>query len=197
MTERSHPLPMLDASAGQPQADASPARLRRILDQHYDFVWRTVRFLGVAEAHADDAAQQVSCILARKLASVAPGAELSFLFSTATRVASEARRAAKRRPATAEGDAIDALEAPLPSPEELADQHRARRTLDQILDTLPEDLRVVFVLYEVNEMTLPEIAALTGLTLGTATSRLRRAREAFQAALRRRAAAAKNAGRTP
>lgn len=173
----------------------TPARLRAIVDAHYDFVWRTVRHFGVEDANAEDAAQQVICVLARRLDQVAPGAEMAFLFSTALRVASDARRAARRRP-VAEPLEVDAIAAAVPTPEELVDQRTARELLRRILEALPFDLRVVFVLFEIEELTVVEIAALVGIPVGTAASRLRRAREAFHAIVRRiQAARRSTAGR--
>ncbi|MGA7121552.1 MAG: sigma-70 family RNA polymerase sigma factor, partial [Polyangiaceae bacterium] len=160
-------------------AGAATQRLRGVIDRHYDFVWRTVRYLGVEEASAEDAAQQVMCILARRLDEIAPGAEMSFLFSTAVRVASEARRAARRRPAS-NGSDVDQIVAVVPSPEELADERCARAVLRTVIDAIPNDLRVVFVLFEIEELTIAQIAAMVGIPIGTAASRLRRARESFQ-----------------
>jgi RNA polymerase sigma-70 factor (ECF subfamily) len=170
------------------------ARLRRVLDGHYDLVWRTVRYFGVPDAGAEDAAQQVFCVLALRIADVTPGTERAFVLTTAVRVASEARRKARRCPA-AGADDVDEIAAPLPSPEELVDRNRARRALQEVLDAMPMDLRVVFVLFEIEELTLVEIAELVGIKLGTATSRLRRARESFQGIVRRRQAAEQHQGR--
>lgn len=179
------------ASVGSAESDGR--RLRRMVDAHFDLVWRTVRFLGVSEANAEDVAQQAFCVLAQRLPGIAAGAERSFLLTTAWRVASEHRRTARRRPATSEGE-VDELAAALPSPDELVDQKRARGVLQEVLDAMPEDLRLVFVLYEIEELTLPEIASATGVRLGTATSRLRRARESFQSTLKRRKASARPTG---
>ncbi|MGO8993085.1 MAG: RNA polymerase sigma factor [Polyangiaceae bacterium] len=192
-----HTLPALDtprAAHAIPSVEPVPVvdstvRLRRMVDGHYDAVWRTVRFLGVPDASAEDVAQQVFCVAARKLDQIAPGAELAFLLSAAWRVASEHRRAARRRPVASEGD-VDELAVPLPSPEQLLDQKRARAILQEVLDAMPADLRMVFVLYEIEELTLPEISAATGVRLATATSRLRRAREEFESIVKRKNAAA-------
>jgi RNA polymerase sigma-70 factor (ECF subfamily) len=164
-------------------------RLRQMVDDHYDAVWRSVRFSGVSDAHAEDVTQQVFSVAARKLDEITRGAELGFLLSVAWRAASDHRRAARRRPAASEGD-VDALAAPLPSPEQLLDQKRARAELQSVLDAMPGDLRMVFVLFEIEELTLPEIASASGLNLNTATSRLRRAREEFQSIVKRRSATA-------
>jgi RNA polymerase sigma-70 factor (ECF subfamily) len=170
----------------------SPAvRVRHMVDRHYDAVWRSVRFLGVPDAHAEDVAQQTFCVAARKLDAIEPGAELPFLLATAWRVASEHRRAASRRPVTSASDAeVESIAGSFPSPEQLLDQKRARVLLQAILDAMPVDLRMVFVLYEIEELTLPEIASATGVRLGTVTSRLRRAREEFQSIVKRTSAAA-------
>jgi RNA polymerase sigma-70 factor (ECF subfamily) len=179
-----HPFPPSVTVADRP-SDA--ARLRSAIDRHYDFVWRTLRYLGVPDGDADDGAQQVFCVLARRIGDVVPGTEMAFLFTTTTRVASEARRTARRRPPATGGD-IDELVAAMPSAEELIDKRRASETLREVLGAMPMDLRVVFVLFEVEELTLVEIASLLEIKLGTATSRLRRARESFQSIVRRRQA---------
>jgi RNA polymerase sigma-70 factor (ECF subfamily) len=178
--------------AEAPASDA--ARLRQLVDAHYDTVWRTVRFLGIQEANAEDVAQQAFAVIARRLGDVPPGAERSFVLATAWRLASEHRRASRRRP-PAVGEDVDRLVAEAPSPEQLLDQKRARAMLHDILAAMPENLRIVFVLHEIEELTLPEIAAAIGRPLGTATSRLRRAREEFHAVIKRIETAASTARR--
>jgi RNA polymerase sigma-70 factor (ECF subfamily) len=187
--ELERPRPVVSSAEG---GAASPdRRLRRLVDQHYDFVWRTLRYLGVPDAGVEDAAQQVLCVLARRLQDVSAGAEVSFLFNTAVRVAKDVRRSAQRRPATPSAD-IDAFAAPGPNPEELLDERRARDTLHEVLGSIPEDQRMVFVLYEIEELTMAEIARLLAIAPGTAASRLRKAREVFQSLVARRRASARH-----
>jgi RNA polymerase sigma-70 factor (ECF subfamily) len=69
-------------------------------------------------------------------------------------------------------------------PEELMDRRRARALLDRVLGALPMDLRAVFVLFELEELTMTEIATMSDIPPGTVASRLRRARQAFQEAVR-------------
>jgi RNA polymerase sigma-70 factor (ECF subfamily) len=69
--------------------------------------------------------------------------------------------------------------------EDLLDRRRARALLDSILDALPLDLRAVLVLHEIDELSTSEIAEVVGVPVGTAASRLRRAREVFAERLRR------------
>jgi RNA polymerase sigma-70 factor (ECF subfamily) len=61
--------------------------------------------------------------------------------------------------------------------------------LQEVLDQMPLELRAVFVLYEIEELTMAEIAEAVGIPPGTAASRLRRARESFHAIVRRLRAA--------
>jgi RNA polymerase sigma-70 factor (ECF subfamily) len=191
------PIP---APARLPEAERSDgsasSRVRAAVDEHYDFVWRTMRYLGLTDADAQDGAQQVLCVLARRLGEVTPGAERPFLFATAVRVAAGLRRSARRRPEATEED-LDALAAATPSAEEMLDQRRAHELLQKVLDAIPVELRLVFVLYEVEELTSPEIAAMLGVPLGTVASRLRRGRESFQVIVKRMQAAQRARGEAP
>jgi len=169
--------PRLSCTAAQ----LDNARVAVMLRAHFRDVWRIVRRFGVPENSADDAAQEVFIIAARRLSDIAPGSERAFLFASAVRVAANARRALGARRECAE-DAIPEGEDPRPSAEALLDQKRLRQLLDCVLDELTDDLRVCFVLYELEGMSSPEIAELLGIPVGTVASRLRRAREAFEQA---------------
>lgn len=164
-----------------PDGLSSEARLRALFDTQLDFVWRSLRRLGVPELTVDDATQEVFLVVSRRLGEIEPGRERSFLFATALRVASTARRSAARRGVHDDAE-VEQLVDHAPGPEELADRKRARDVLDRVLAALDLDLRAVFVLYELEEMTMAEIAVTLDLPPGTVASRLRRAREAFEAA---------------
>lgn len=174
-------------------ADASPARLHAIVTENLSFVWRSLVRLGVPRADAEDAVQQVFLVVSRKLADIAPGSERAFLFGAAFRIASRARRTQQRRREVLEAEPQERVD-PQPSPEELLDRARAREALDAILETMPLELRAVFVLFELEQLTIAEIAPLLELPSGTAASRLRRAREHFQAAVKRLEAQRKRGG---
>jgi RNA polymerase sigma-70 factor (ECF subfamily) len=165
---------------GVAKADTAraPEQLRQLVSDHLDFIWRSLRRFGVGAADADDAAQQVFVIADKKLASIAPGKERSFLIAIAVRVAAHARRARLRR-GVAEQTLSSHPRASNPDPEELTQRIEARALLDRVLDEMPDDLRTVFVLFELEELSVDEIAALLTLPRGTASSRLRRAREVF------------------
>jgi RNA polymerase sigma-70 factor (ECF subfamily) len=155
-----------------------------MLDAHFDFIWRSLRRFGLSDDRAEDAAQQVFMIASRKLDVVAQESERSFLFGTAMRVASDVRRSAANRREIAHADAGADLVEPT-TPDELLDRRRARELLDRVLDGMDMDLRTVFVLFELEEMASPEIASLLGIPVGTVASRLRRAREEFEAKVAR------------
>ena len=164
---------------------ADPQRMRAVVEAHFDFIWRLLRRLGVPAPTADDAAQQVFLVAADKIGPVAPERERSFLFAVAMRVAAEERRRRKRHPDSPQDQALDEVKDDSPGPDELVDRARARAMMQQILDRLPLEQRVVFVLYELEEMTTSEIAQLLGVPMGTVASRLRRGRAAFEQAAHR------------
>jgi RNA polymerase sigma-70 factor (ECF subfamily) len=150
----------------------------------------------MSATNAEDGAQQVMCVLARRIDAIQPGAEPAFLFSTAMRVAAEWRRAARRRPGGSEAD-IEALVADAPPADELIDRRRARDLLAKVLDAMPVEMRIPFVLFEIEEMPMPAIAEMLGIPVGTVASRLRRGRETFQAIVRRMQAASRTRGEKP
>jgi len=170
--------------------ETDDARLRRIVRDHYDFVWRALRRLGTPEAVTEDAAQRVFLVMSKKLAIVALESERSFLFGTAVRVASDARRTNARLrqhevPAEDEHETTTSAVDLAPNAEVLVDEKRARLLLDRILDSMPDEMREVFVLCAIEELTAPEASEALGIPEGTIRSRLRRARELFEAATHR------------
>jgi RNA polymerase sigma-70 factor, ECF subfamily len=154
------------------------ALLRRLVTGHLDFIWRALRRFGVPAADVDDAAQQVFLIASDKLSAIQKGNERSFLVAVALRVASHARRSHRRREAAAQRLSEDPRDSN-PDPEELTQRLEAREQLDRVLDAMPEPLRSVFVLFELEELSVDQIAALLDLPRGTVATRLRRARGVF------------------
>jgi RNA polymerase sigma-70 factor (ECF subfamily) len=159
-------------------------RLRRLFDDHFSEVWRFVRRLGVPEPLADDAAQHVFCVLAQRLSELEIGMEKAFLTGTALRVAANYRRSARRSREVAETQPLERAVDPNDDPEQVAELRSELALLDRALDQLPGDLRTAFVLFEVEDLSMLEIAELLGIPRGTVASRLRRARLQFQAAAR-------------
>ncbi len=183
MHEDALPLPsQVEAWPREAAAESRPtreARFREVVERHFDSLWRFMRRLGVAESDLDDAMQEVVVIFASRHDAVPPESEKSFLFGTAFRVASESRRFREGRREVRE-DLLSAHESPAPETGELLDEARARAMLDDVLDAMPMDLRAVFTLYEIEELTMAEVADLLAIPAGTVASRLRRAREHFE-----------------
>jgi RNA polymerase sigma-70 factor (ECF subfamily) len=178
--DASWPLDGLEHVETEDEA-ARDTRLAGLVENHFDFVWRVLRRLGAEPADADDAVQEVFMIATRRLDDIAPGAERTFLYGTARRVASNMRRTLRRRPEIhAELDEVETTDV---GPDARAELSRAGELLRRLLEHLSPELRRVLVLAEIEQLEVAEIARLEQLKLGTAASRLRRARQAFQQAL--------------
>jgi RNA polymerase sigma-70 factor (ECF subfamily) len=172
------------AAAHAPPAE-SAERVRREVRANYEFLWRSLRRLGVAPAVVEDAAQQVLVIFARRIDDVHFGAERAFLFATATRVAADFRKKQARSREIADSDALDEHPSRLPPADQLIDEGRARELLDWVLAQMPVELRSVFILFEIEDITMATIAEMLELPPGTVASRLRRARALFESIAQR------------
>jgi len=161
-------------------------RLRSAVAHDYTFVWRTLCRFGAPEADADDLAQEVFLVFARKLESIEPGMERPFLFRCASNFAMHARRDSQRRRILRDRAALfGSDERVRASAEDDAERQEDLALLDELLSELPDELRAVIVLCELEDMTVNEAAHVLSLKPGTAASRLRRAREALSAAMTR------------
>ena len=177
---------MVDAASACSEAavdslaeDELPTDVETLLNAHFAFIWRVFRRMGFSAADADDATQQVFMIASTKLDRITKSRERAFLYGIALRVKSHARRAEKRRREVL----VEAPEGPVPpghGPDTQLALAEAWRLLDELLAKLPDKLRRVLVLAEVE---VAEVAAFEGIPVGTAASRLRLARERFRAAL--------------
>lgn len=158
--------------------------MRAAVERHVDLIWRVLRRSGLGAADAEDALQEVFWILARRLERVPEKAERSFLVSTALRVAADQKRLKWHRSVRS---SLDLEERPSqePEPDQVLELRRARLLLDEALGTLSDADRAVFVLAELEQMTRAEIAVALEIPEGTVASRLGRAREALEAAVRR------------
>lgn len=155
---------------------------REVFEANARFVWRSLLGLGVGEADVPDASQQVFVVLAKKLNQLDPGCSLrTFAYGICLRVAADFRKRAHAR--------REQLCAVLPettttvSQESVASQREALQRLQRALDQLAPGLREVFVLYEIEELAMADVASAVGCPLQTAYSRLHAARKAVAAAL--------------
>jgi RNA polymerase sigma-70 factor, ECF subfamily len=159
--------------------------LRALFEAHYASIWRLLRRLGVRHAQLDDAAQEVFWVAARRFSDIEPGRGHAFLYGVALRVASQELKKQRAAEPIADLEAVPRLPDVRPSPEEQLEHRQARQLLDSVLDAMPTELRVIFVLFELEGLEVQQIAALQEIPLGTASSRLRRARDEFSAIAKR------------
>lgn len=153
-------------------------QLTALFRTHAAFVWRSMLRLGVPEASADDAVQEVFLVVSRRLADYEDrGSIRSWLFAIARRVASHHHRAASRRERRIEQ--VDLATAP-EDPEQVMARKQAVAIVERFLDGLDEHRRMVFYLADVEGLSAPEISAALGVKLNTVYSRLRAARRTFE-----------------
>jgi RNA polymerase sigma-70 factor, ECF subfamily len=171
-----------------------PLEFRAIYEAHFNFVWSSLRRLGVREADVLDQAQKVFLTAHFKLAEFEGRSQIrTWLFAICQRVASDYRRSAPfRREITTDAVEIDSFGGAHDESSHGAEARERAQVADAILDKLPEPQRVVFVLFELDEMSGQDIAELLGVSVGTVRSRLRLAREAFSREVKRLAIARSN-----
>jgi len=153
-------------------------RLRELVRTHSRSLLRYLARSGVPQADLDDALQEVFVVTAAKLAQVPAESERAFLFGSAHRVAGNARRGQRRR-VHAQDQMIHTAWDSSPDVEDLTDRLRAREMLEEVLEHLPEDVQLVFRLFEIDGEPIAEISERLGLSHATIASRLRRGRAAL------------------
>ena len=161
----------------------------RLFESHLPFVWRNLRRFGVPESLVEDAAQDVFLVVHRRWESwqVERSTVETWLFGIVLRVAHNYRRAQQRRLARLlpAHDRGLLLEAPSQAdgPAEIFARREAVAIFERALTKIDESKRAVFLMIDVEQMTVPEAAEALGINLNTAYWRLRRARIAFRRAL--------------
>jgi RNA polymerase sigma-70 factor, ECF subfamily len=170
--------------AAEPPLD-SERQLEAWFRAHYSNLQRLLARLGVPRRIIDDVAQDAFVTASRRQADVRAGREWAFLVGVAVRRSLNYRLRASARREVAHAEGIDQEASPLPDAEQLLLEKRTRQELEQALATLSDAHRAVFVLYELEGFSAPEIAALLDVPLGTVASRLGRARAKFSEAAAR------------
>jgi len=163
-------------SYGDPlQIAQGPADLPTIYRSELAYVWKTLRRLGAPPADLEDLAHDVFVVVHRHLGDYDPARPLRpWLFGIAVRVVSDYRRLGRNLHEIA-GRAVEPVDA-APSAHDRVEDQEARALLARALDGLDWERRVVFVMHELDETPVPEIAAALSIPLNTAYSRLRLAR---------------------
>jgi RNA polymerase sigma-70 factor (ECF subfamily) len=154
-------------------------RLERIFNDHHATVWRALRRRGLAPDAAEDATQETFLLAAERLADIQPESERAFLIATALRMAHSLGRK------TVRWQLDDEMDERLSGSRDAGERRADMQLCDLVLSKVDTDLVEVFVLYEIEGLTSPEIAELLAIPLGSVASRLRRAREQFREAAAR------------
>ncbi len=165
--------------AGQPIERPS---FEAVYRDHARYVFRVLRRFGVAACDVEDVCQEVFVVVHRKLPEFAQRSSVrTWLYGIALRTASDYRRRAYVvRETMVEVDVtVD------PTQPDAVARREARALLDAIIDRLDDDQRAVFVLFELEELTMAEVAEIVDCPLKTAYSRLYAARAAVESAMTR------------
>lgn len=160
-----------------------------IYAEHFEFVWRCLRGLGVPSVGLDDAAQDVFVAVHRQLPGFRGEASVrTWLYAITRHIAANHRRRDRRKTSVLEPlqPELPSLVDPGPGPLERAADAQAAEFVERFLAKLDTKKREVFLLAFMEEMTIPEVAAALSIPLNTAYTRFRRVRAAFQRALERR-----------
>lgn len=179
------------SSAGLPRIARDPPEasvhldLDEIYREHFAFVWRSAKRLGVRDASLDDVVQEVFVIVHRRLGDFEGRSAIrTWLFGITLRVARDHKRSTARKTPDGTVDP-DTLQTTSPGPGETMEKAEAVRLLYTILDELDDERREVFVMAELEQMAMPDVAGTLGINVNTAYGRLRAARQTFEAALAR------------
>jgi RNA polymerase sigma-70 factor (ECF subfamily) len=176
---------MIDGTVEEASLGARAAariRLERMFRAHHELIWRTLRRLGLSADLAADTTQQAYLIAAERLGDIRTGSERAFLFATAIGLARTNFRRSQRCQLQSDMDLhID----PSVRAEQVTNHCSAVELLDRVFAQTDPDLVTVFVLFELEGLSAPEISQLVDIPVGTVASRLRRARATFRAAARR------------
>jgi RNA polymerase sigma-70 factor (ECF subfamily) len=147
----------------------------------FDYLYRTLRRLGVRAEDLEDQAQEIFLVLNRKWPEYDPSRPLRpYLFGIAFRVVAAGRRKQRRE----EPRTLEELPDGREHPDEALDAARKRALVLRALARIPLPRRAVFVMHDIDETPMREIAQALSLPLFTGYSRLRAARREFEAAVR-------------
>jgi RNA polymerase sigma-70 factor (ECF subfamily) len=160
---------------------------RAVYEAHFRFVWGSLRRLGVREADVFDLTQKVFVTVHARAGDFEGRSRLrTWIFGICQRVASDYRRSATIRHEIVMDTAELAFQMESEALAHTKAESRQRAAVaEAILNKLPEAQRIVFALFELDEMSGDEIAELLDVSVGTVRSRLRLAREAVRREVKR------------
>jgi RNA polymerase sigma-70 factor (ECF subfamily) len=170
-------------SRGPSRGDAVPS-FEQIFVDDAPYIWRALRRLGVRPDDVEDVCQEVFMIVHRRLPSFeGRSAVRTWIYGICIRAVADYRKRAHRRYESASDDLPERAGPANPHAE--LEEHEARALLDATLRALDDEKRAVFVLFELEELPMTEVAEAVGCPLKTAYSRLYAARRVVEVAVRR------------
>ena len=159
-------------------------RFADLYAQHFDFVWRSLRHLGVLPPGLDDAVQEVWLTVHRRLESFeARSAASTWLFGIALNVARNHRRGRHR--AGVVEPLPDDVVSDRPDPERVLVGQDAWQQVQRFLETLSELQRAIFICALIEALSPAETALAVGLDVQIVYRRVRALRRGFQRWLQR------------
>ncbi|MBL8684041.1 MAG: RNA polymerase sigma factor [Myxococcales bacterium] len=175
------------AATGAAEDASEPLSFEGVYSDHFDFVWRSARRLGVPQASLDDCVQDVFLVVHRRLSDFEGRSSVrTWLFGIVRRVVRDHRATARERATTSDTVELSQLvDTRSEAPDESAARAEATRILNALLETLDDDKREAFVLSELEQFSVPEIAEATGVNVNTVYARVRAARRELEQALAR------------
>ena len=184
--ERSSMRVRTSRPSGSPATALPELGFKELYDEHFRFVWRSLRRLGVPESDVADAVQDVFLVVHRRLGEFEGRSKVTtWLYGIAYRVAHDRRKLAHVRRRADDDGAIDERIDEEADVAAAAERSQGLALLDRILDEMTIEQRAVFTLFELEALGGEEIAEMLSIPLGTAYSRLRLAREQFKRSLGR------------
>jgi RNA polymerase sigma-70 factor (ECF subfamily) len=160
-----------------------------LFTDHHAYVERVLRSLGVGQAELPDLRQEVFLLVHRRLSTFEGRSTLrTWIYGICLRVASSHRRKLRRRrellcdtppERSDEAEQLDAVQL-----------RQTAELVERALSRLAPEQRAAFVLYELEQLPMEEVARRLGCPLKTGFTRLYAARKRVNAALRRALGAA-------
>lgn len=172
------------------KADERPdvASFPVIFNEYAPFVLRAMRHLGVGSADLNDQCQEVFVAVFQGLETFGGRSSVrTWIYGICRHIASNHRRRAYIRRERSVAEVPE--QATPPNQYEALDRQQGSLQLEALLDVLDDDKREAFVLYELEELSMKEVAAICDCPLQTAYSRLHAARRLLLEAYRQREAA--------
>jgi RNA polymerase sigma-70 factor (ECF subfamily) len=175
------------AEAGPPPAPPLVTLdFAQVYETHLDFVWRSLRLLGVSPSAVEDATQDVFTVVSRQLVHFEGRSSLrTWLFAILQRVAANQRRTQRRKQRQLEPLCEESIGRG-PTPHSHAEAAEAIDVVQSFCETLDVERRAVFVLSLLEELPAPEVSEVLGIPVNTVYSRVRSLREGLRKLLEQR-----------